>query len=594
VTESGDPPQRGFRRRAPARRRLLLAAGCALVLVAGFATVVAYQARTSLAAVAALVPRLQHQVEAGQAEQARSTLAALQRETRRARGATGGLTWSAGARAPLWGKDLSAVRAAAAILDDLARSGLPPLVDAATALGTAARGAGGALDLSAIAAAAPGLTLAKQSIDAAAARLARIRRNGLDGRVRSGLDRLATGLRRAARLTETARRAVALLPPMLGQAGARTYLVLFQNLAEARATGGMPGEYLVIRVDRGAVSIVDQGAASSGLRTFTAPVLPLGAQERALYTDRLGTYPADVNLTPDFPTVAALAREMYRRRSGRTVDGVLATDPVALSYLLAATGPVAVPGGEPLTATNAVPKVLSEAYQTSDKDEYFAAAARAAFTALLRHQGSPPAVLAELTRAAGERRLLVWSARADEEETLAGTVLSGRLPDDDGAAPTVGVFLNDGTGGKLSYYLTHDAALAVVGCTPDGRREIHLSVRLGSTAPASGLPPYVLGLHPGVDAYTTRTNVSVFSPTGGAVVSALVDGTRLAVGAGTERGRSVAIATVDLRPGTARVLDVFLVSGALPRTARITPRIVTTPGVSPWRTGISSAPICDN
>ena len=34
---------------------------------------------------------------------------------------------------------------------------------------------------------------------------------------------------------------------------------------------------------------------------------------------------------------------MYRVHSGRRVDGVVATDPVALSYLLQATGPVLLP-----------------------------------------------------------------------------------------------------------------------------------------------------------------------------------------------------------------------------------------------------------
>ena len=59
---------------------------------------------------------------------------------------------------------------------------------------------------------------------------------------------------------------------------------------------------------------------------------------------------------------AALARAMYRRREGVSVDGVLATDPVALSYLLHVTGPVRVPQGRPLSAGNAVSMLLSEAY----------------------------------------------------------------------------------------------------------------------------------------------------------------------------------------------------------------------------------------
>ncbi len=41
--------------------------------------------------------------------------------------------------------------------------------------------------------------------------------------------------------TATAARAVRLLPPMLGADGPREYLLLVQNNAEQRATGGIPG-----------------------------------------------------------------------------------------------------------------------------------------------------------------------------------------------------------------------------------------------------------------------------------------------------------------------------------------------------------------
>src|SRR6185312_10631060 len=129
-----------------------------------------------------------------------------------------------------------------------------------------------------------------------------------------------------------------------------------------------------------------------------------------LYTERLGTYPANINLTPHFPTTAQLAREMYRVRKGVTVDGVLATDPVALSYLLKAMGPVAMPSGAPLTADTAVRMLLSQVYagalSSPQQDAYFATAARATFDALTRRPGDPRGLATQLMRAAGERRVL--------------------------------------------------------------------------------------------------------------------------------------------------------------------------------------------
>src|SRR5205814_1553906 len=133
-----------------------------------------------------------------------------------------------------------------------------------------------------------------------------------------------------------------------------------------------------------------------------------------------------------------------------------------------ATGPLAMPTGPALGADNAVRLLLADAYarmtSTVDKDDYFTAAARTVFTALSEGRAEPRTALAALARAAGERRLLVWSAHEDEERELAGTVLEGALPLADGATPTVGVFLNDGSGAKLDYYLRNTAEVAVTGC----------------------------------------------------------------------------------------------------------------------------------
>ena len=60
--------------------------------------------------------------------------------------------------------------------------------------------------------------------------------------------------------------------------------------------------------------------------------------------------------------------------------------------------------------------------------------------------------MAALARAAGERRLLLWSADPVEQTEIAGTVLEGSLPIQDGNRPIVGVFLNDGSGAKLGAF----------------------------------------------------------------------------------------------------------------------------------------------
>ena len=139
------------------------------------------------------------------------------------------------------------------------------------------------------------------------------------------------------------------------------------------------------------------------------------------------------------------------------------------------------------------------------------------FDAFFTKNVNPRVLLSAFDRAITERRILFWSARPEEQRTFGDSRMAGTLPEQD-TVPTVGVFLNDGSGAKLGYYLRPTANLTVGECRSDGRRELRLRVTLRSTAPKSGLSKSVLGLGLAGDPYTARTLVSIFSPAGGAVL----------------------------------------------------------------------------
>jgi len=588
----------------PVRRRLVIVSVgmlAAALVIGGLVAADGWRARAHFRSAATLMTVLRDQVAGGDGAAARSTLDALRAETAAARANTSGPLWRLARRVPFVGDDLTAVSTAARVLDDLASDVLPPLVEVLDSVRPAALAPSkGRVNIAALARAAPHVRAADEAIQRARRTVAAIDVATLVGPVRRGIVTLRRELERAASQTATAARATALLPRMLGAAGPRTYLVLFQNLAEVRATGGAPNAFAVVRADRGRIGMIAQGTATNDLGGFDAPVLRLDPGMRHLYTDRLGIHPADVTFTPHFPTAATLAREMFRRRSGLVVDGVVATDPVALAYLLRATGPVALPSGGRLTADNAVSHLLSGVYgqltSPQAQDEYFAHVAKAAFGALTRGDADPAAALEALARAAAERRILVWSADPAERALIAGTVLEGSLPDHDGTQPTVGVFLNDGTGAKLSYYLEHSATVSPGACRADGRRPLRLRVTLRSTAPPSGLSDSVIGTMGLVPPYTVRTNVLVFSPAGGAVVDARRDGRAIGIGTGRERGRQVGVVTVDLTPGAGVTLDFDLLTGAPPPgvSGEFRPYLWTTPGVNPWTLTVDSAEFCQH
>ncbi|MEV4636410.1 DUF4012 domain-containing protein [Actinoplanes sp. NPDC049548] len=600
MTHSATPSESAAKRSAWRRKRVVIpAAVLGLSLVASTATVGSqgWKAADDLQVAAGLFGQLQRQIQLADLAGARVTLASLQERTDTAHDRTDGWLWSLTGHMPWIGDDVAAVSTVSKALDNLAADGLPALINVAEGLDPAKlTPKGGRVDPAVLVAAAPKIAQGLAVIRDVQKQVDGIPTEGLRPDLRSAVDQLDHGLGKAEGLVGSADRAARLLPPMLGADKPRTYLMLFQNLAEVRATGGMPGAYIVIKADKGAINIVDQGTTGT-LTKFDKPVLDVDADMETLYTDKLSTYLQNVNLTPDFPTTAALARKMYAMRSGTEVDGVLSTDPVALSYLLKVTGSVSVPKSDPLTADNAVRVLLSEAYakfpDPKDQDQYFAGAARAIFEALVKGQGDAKGVLTELSRAAGERRLLMWSANPEEEAALAGTVLEGRLPTTDGSSPTVGVFLNDGSGAKLSYYLNEESVLRVGDCDEDGSRLLHLKVTLGSTAPKSGLPAYVTGLELSGSPYTSRTNLMIFSPIGGGVVGAVSDGKEVEFGTGIERDRVVGVITVDLPPGSSKTYDVTLQTAPLPDAeADVLPRLWTTPGVRPWKSTVEPGGRC--
>ncbi|GAA3274380.1 DUF4012 domain-containing protein [Dactylosporangium vinaceum] len=588
------------------RRRLVAGAIVLVVVLAGFGlrlAIVGADAAGHLQRAATLVGQLESQLRGGDLAAARVTAADLRRQTAAARADAHGPSWWLGSALPVAGDDLTAVGAVADAVDALAAEVVPPLLDAADGMTDAMGGAGKSKnqDLRSVASAAPRIAAAAAVAEAARQRLAKLDRGGLNARVRTALDQVDAGLDRVVPLLDPAARAAKLLPALLGADGPRTYLVLFQNLAEVRATGGMPGAFAVVQADHGQISLVEQGTAAKTLRDFDAPVLPLDADQEDLFTNRLGTYPADVNLTPDFPTAAALIREMYRQRSGRAVDGVLATDPVALAYLLSATGPVDVPAGGALggrlTGATAVRQLLSEVYlkiaAEPDQDAYFAGAAKAVLDKLMGGVPMSQNLVQALARATDERRLLAWSAHPQEQTEIARTPFAGTLPERDGRRPTVGVFLNDGTGAKLGYYLTRSVQLDTGRCLDDGSRPLRLTVTLGSNAPKSGLPRSVLGLSLAGEG-VIRTNVLVYAPTGGSPVAARQDGTEVDFGTGYEKGREVAVFPVDLAPGATSTIVVDLVTAPLDTRDAIEPRLITTPGIQPWATRLTPGRQCRN
>ena len=144
-------------------------------------------------------------------------------------------------------------------------------------------------------------------------------------------------------------------------AESKTYLLLFQNNRELRATGGFIGTYGILKLSGANIEelLIDTVYNPDGqLKENIAPPGPL---QRTL-TNRWAM--RDSNWFYDFPTSANKAAEFFKLETGREVDGVIAFTPQLFIDLMNIIGPIEMPEYKvTLTPENFMDVVQ---YQTSE------------------------------------------------------------------------------------------------------------------------------------------------------------------------------------------------------------------------------------
>ncbi len=555
-----DPTEAG--RPLPSRRRTLglVLAGLGFVILAllGWTAFRAYQAYHQLKLAAADVDQIQSataDLTHINIAAIKSTVEDLQQHSSKAKTAVNDPIYRLATTTPWLGANLTAVREVAITVEDLSRSVAPSLLQVAqTIRPSAIVTKNGAIDVTPFAQARQALTVAASTIDQERSRLGSIDNAHLIRPVEDAVVMLGQKLDDLSPKVHQAAVYARLAAGMLGADGARTYLVVFQNLAEPRATGGIFGSSAVLDVKDGHLHIAGQGASSRTIGPFQPPLGGLDPNQVALYTDRIGTYSTDVNFTPDFPSAAALFARMYLIQTGKSVDGVIAVDPVVLSYLLAGQPALSIGNGLSIDSDDIMDVLLAQVYvkyptdaQDQARDAFLSAATSKAFSVVTSGSVSGSTTLDAFRRAAGERRLLVWSDHSSEQDDLLTTDMAGSLRPTQATPPRVGVYLNDGTGAKLGYYLGGEISTVNSTCI-SGRPSQNLIVHLSYMPPPGELPEYVRG-YLGNAVQPLTTNVLLVAPTGGTIGDVRVSGKQTATLTGSDTGREVIELTVPLDAG---------------------------------------------
>jgi hypothetical protein len=230
-----------------------------------------------------------------------------------------------------------------------------------------------------------------------------------------------------------------ILPGIAGWNGQRRYLVLAEDPAELRPTGGFAGTYGIVTFQGGHLtSHVFQNTLSLDLKPGQPYVTPPGPLKDHL----LGKYPwqlADANWSPDFPASAQDAIRLYTIESGDTdVQGVIALTTYAIDDLLTVTGPIAVPeygttvaaGQTTLTALQYTRQSRTEGV---DRKVFLQVFANRLLDALLALPSSKwPALLTQLGVIDQQRQAMAWFKAPAEEQLVAANGWDGAVRQDPG------------------------------------------------------------------------------------------------------------------------------------------------------------------
>ena len=382
----------------------------------------------------------------------------------------------------------------------------------------------GGVDLEAIDDAALDVRLARSSVTDAINDLRATRSRSLLPLISDGNDELHDRLTDAAPTLALVERALEQLPAMLGGSHPRRYLLALQTPAESRAAGGIIGAFGVLEASGGQLELTQTGGTDTYLNVEGDPPARTveGVDE---FMARYGRFLPlqtwqNISMTPDWPTVGVVAKQLFPQSGGQPIDGVIGLDPFALAGLLSATGPVNVPPWpEPITADNAASVLLHEQYLLFPNPERreFVADVTAAVFERLTNRGAPLRALALAMAEAAERRnLQLWSADGDEQELFTDIGADGGYPEDTTASDLVSVVTQNSSGNKIDWFLHRTISYDATFDPVLGRVEGKLRIELRNEAPATGLPRYVIGGAGPIGTRTApgenRTWLNVYSP----------------------------------------------------------------------------------
>ena len=285
-----------------------------------------------------------------------------------------------------------------------------------------------------------------------------------------------------------------LLPGSLGVEASRNYLLVFQNPAEMRPQGGLPGSIALLNVENGKFSLIEKSRAGIDVFGFYEQgVMPVSPEREALFPYSNNVM-ANTTTTPSVSEAALKTATFWEKAGKGQVDGVIFIDPRALSFVMASTGPVTLSNGVTLDSSNLVSYLLNEIYFYSDdnsvQDALYAETVDQVFAKLTSGQFDFKSLSLALLQGMQEKRVTYWSHHEDEQKVISKLALGIEPPTLTKDKAGVALFLEDNQGSKMDYYLSQSAQVSTGECLT-GKQTVRVRYELKNNLPlelAGNLP----------------------------------------------------------------------------------------------------------
>lgn len=332
------------------------------------------------------------------------------------------------------------------------------------------------------------------------------------------IDQLRTGLNQVLPVLEMADPMLQIVPGMLGADGERNYLVVVQSNSESLALGGSASSQTLINISpEGEISIAAQ-ADSSQYDNGNPVDVDIDQSAIDLYNEYLITHMNTTTGRPDFPTAARSIMAFWQRDiADDQIDGVFSIDALAISKVMAATGPVEIPEWGEVNAENVVSLVLSEVYTLTDDpivvDNLLKVLAVEMFEKITAGDFDVKTMAAAVSSGIDTGSVMFYSTDEQIQQIVSELRVGGILPTTNDDETVIGVFFRDGSlGSKIDYYLKTDAKVTSTCSAGTTTFRVEVTVDLDvSQKVVDQLPDYVKG---SLGAGTFRTQVFIYGPPG--------------------------------------------------------------------------------